>query len=170
MADYGIKVLSPVGPGKPSEVVFTTKYPLAKLDTQLGIDYTKNPVFGPVSFQDISLFFNSNPPFDPTGATEVFTEVYRFAHGYSGHIPTWWVLFQNRGASNDTAQWAYGNETAIIRQTFVTCFAQLYVQVDTENVIIFILKSFTPTHPEANIVGFTILLRFYVFVEPFLFS
>lgn len=163
----GIQILSPTGNG-PGDVIFTTKYPFAKLDTQLGIDLTANPPTGPVSFQNFSIFFNNDPPYDPTGATQILTEVARFKHGYSGHIPTWWPLFQNTNASNDVSQWTYGNETAIIKATSLTTYAQLFIQVDDTNVIIYILKSFHLGFPQANIVGFTIKLRVYLFVEPVL--
>lgn len=154
-----ITVYSPTGTGaqqEPENVIFTTKYPFAKLDTQ-----------NPVSFQNISIFFNSDPPYDPTGATAVTTEVYKFAHGYD-YEPTWWVLFLNNNASNNSAGFTYGEEGSIIKSTSVSTFVQLVVSVDKTFVHISVIKTFTMADPAPNIIGYTVTLRFYVFTEPVL--
>lgn len=164
----GIEVLSPTGNG-PSTVVFTTKYPFAKLDTQLGIDLTKNPVSGPVSFQNISITFKHEPPV-AAGSTQT-TQIYQFAHGYN-YMPTWWCLFQNTIGSNNSAQWTYGNEGSIIVSTLEAFnFAQFIVTVDAKNVTFSVFKSWASAlDPAPNIKDFIITIRFYVFTDPILTS
>jgi hypothetical protein len=163
----GIKITSPTGGGPQGgqgEVIFTTKYPFAKLDTQLGIDPSTNPPKGPVSFQNISIFFNTDPP-TPSGTTT--TQVYTFAHGYN-YVPTYWVLYRNDNASNDSAAATYGTEGSIIKSTSEGFnYAQLVTRVDHKNFNISVLKSFLDgSKPAANIVGYTIKLRVYIFTDP----
>lgn len=167
MADVGIKILSPTGAGVqggPEQVIFTTKYPFAKLDTQLGVNDKTNPPLGPVSFQNISIFFNTDPPYN-AGGGNITTLVYKFAHGYN-YIPTWWVLFQNTNASNNTSQWTYGNEGAIILSKTPSTYAQLLVHVDATYMYFYVLKAFNVLDTQANIIGFTIKLRTYIFTDP----
>lgn len=160
MADpIGITIYSPTGSGaqqRTDNVIFTTKYPFAKLDTQ-----------NPVSFQNISIFFNADPPYDPTGAVQVTTEVYKFAHGYD-YEPTWWVLYLNNNGSNNSAGFVYGQDGSIIKATSPSTFAQLIVTVDETFISISVLKAFTLLDPTPNIIGYTVTLRFYVFTEPVL--
>jgi hypothetical protein len=163
----GIKITSPtgVGPqGGPEQVIFTTKYPFAKLDTQLGVDLTTDPPQGPVSFQNISIFFNTDPP-NPASGT-LTTLVYSFAHGYD-YVPTYWVLFRNDNASNSDAAATYGNEGSVIASTSTLTYAQLLVTVTKTHFNVFVLKSRDPLDPgPQNIVGYTIKLRTYIFTDP----
>jgi hypothetical protein len=67
---------------------FVGTYPYTKLDTQ-----------NVVSFQTISLLFNSEPPQPPSGAPYYTnTVVYKFKHGYS-YIPATWLQWQNDSPS-----------------------------------------------------------------------
>lgn len=159
-----IKIYSPNGNG-PSDVIFSTQYPYAKLDTQHGIDLTKNPPTNPTSFQNISIFFNSNPPYDPL--FPVVTQIYQFAHGYD-FVPTYWVLYQNVGASNTVGGFAYGNENSIILGTTPFSFAELLLNVDNQNVTFFVQQIYKGGDPVVNLVGVTIRIRLYIFVEPIL--
>lgn len=158
---FGIKVLSPSGTGPqggPEQVIFTTKYPFAKIDTQ-----------NPVSFQNIGIFFNNDPPFDPTGSTTITTPIYQFKHGYD-YIPTYWMLYQNTNASNNQRQWTYGNEGSLIYAPTAFNYAQLLVAVDKLFFTVYVLKSYSGLGLQANIVGFTIKLRVYIFTEPVVIS
>lgn len=167
-AGVGIQIFSPTGNG-PSKVIFTTKYPFAKLDTQLGIDLTKNPVSGPVSFQNISIIFKNEPPVTAGGTQS--TLIYKFKHGYD-YMPTWWVLYQNTIGSNDSAQWNYGNEGSVIVSTLEAFnFAQLIINVDTKYMYIYVFKSWASAlDPAPNIKNFMITIRAYIFTDPIVVS
>lgn len=171
MAGVGITIYSPSGSGtqqQPSQVIFTTKYAFAKLDTQLGIDDSTNPPSGPISFQNLTLFFNTDPPAISGGKLQ--TLIYQFPHGYT-YIPTFWVLFQNSSGTNTDASNAYGSENSIILSTQEAgSFAQLIVWANETNFYIYVLKVWDGIAAQPNIIGFTLNLRFYIFVEPILLS
>jgi hypothetical protein len=69
-----------------ADVFFTTKYPFMKLDTT-----------NEVSFQTISVLFNSEPP-QPPAFSYTNTLIYSFAHGYD-YVPSVWLTWQNPSPS-----------------------------------------------------------------------
>lgn len=158
-AGTGITIYSPTGTGvqqRPQQVIFTTKYPFAKLDTT-----------NQASFQNIRIFFSKEPPVSAGSSST--TQIYQFPHGYK-YIPTTWLLFQNLNSPNTSAGFAYGQEGSIIVSKTASSFAQFMVTVDITNVTFSVYKQQAMADPSPDIIGITILLRLYVFVEPVLLS
>lgn len=170
-AGTGITIYSPTGTGtqqQPQQVIFTTKYPFAKLDTQLGINLKVNPpATNAVSFQNFRIFFSKEPPVT-IGSTST-TQIYQFAHGYT-YIPTTWLLFQDLNAANTTASFTYGQENSIIVSKSALTFAEFTMTVDSTNVTFSVYKQWNALDVSPDVIGITLLLRLYVFVEPVLLS
>lgn len=156
-AGVGIQVFSPTGTGtqqRNDQVIFTTKYPFAKLDTT-----------NLVSFQNIRLFFATEPP--GVEGSIVSTTVYSFKHGYT-KPPTYWLLYQNLASANTAGSFAYGQEGSVIVSPIVSTFAQLKILLDDTTAYIQVEKTWTMGGPAPLIAGTTLLLRIYIFVEPVL--
>lgn len=153
------------------QLVFNDKYPFHKLDKT-----------NTVSFENIRLFFNTEPT-NPTGVypTDVgptTTLVYSFPHGYS-YIPATWFLMQEVGTSSVGLSPSYQQDLnngfgALILETNELDFtaATLRIVADSTNINFYVDKYWSnpggvnPT--QANIAGFTLLIRVYVFVEDLL--
>lgn len=71
------------------DVLFSTQAPFAKLDS-----------LNPVSFQEIELFFNAEPP-DPDSSNGYRTQtlVYSFKHNYK-YVPSYWMMATNVAFTN----------------------------------------------------------------------
>lgn len=153
VSQNGVDVNSATGP----QVIFSSQYPFAKLDKT-----------NTVSFQNISLLFNREPP-NPNG-TSVFlttTLVYQFPHGYK-YIPSTWFLMENPTNSGVGLQPAYQEEGGIIIATDELLFtaAVLRMQADATNIYFYVDKFYTAgdSQPLPNIQGFSLNIRVYVFV------
>jgi hypothetical protein len=154
LSDYGIKISKAgvdVRTAKNSDLILNLKYPFTKLDS------TRS-----VSFQNITILFTNDPPNgDGLTANPITTTVYRFSHGYS-YVPRTWLLFQQ---SNSTG-FSYGSEGTTILQTYPLSTAQLTMQVDDTYVYINVMKIYGDnTVAPANIQGYNVKLRVYVFAE-----
>lgn len=137
-----------------SQVTFSTSYPFGKLDKT-----------NPVSFQNISLLFNHEPP-TPNG-TSVFSQttlVYQFAHGYK-YVPSVWFLMQNPTNVGIGLEPNYQQEGGIIIATNEGNFtaAVMTINVDATNVYFYVTKTYTSGDTLPNIQGFTLNIRVYVF-------
>lgn len=165
--DYGIRISKDGSDADALGNVFADRQsllmnmrdPMAKLDTT-----------NPVSFQNISLTFNTDPP-EPTGAgEEKETVVYQFAHGYT-YSPTVWTLAQvtQRPTTPGTFYQNFFQTVGVIKSTTAADFAALQMRNDNQYVYISVRKGYnaglggTPQ----NIVGCKILIRIYVFVEDY---
>lgn len=152
------------------QLVFNDKYPFHKLDK------TKT-----VSFQNIRLFFNREPP-NPSGAGAdvgpLSTLVYSFPHGYA-YTPASWFFIQNLATNNTLQRPAYQQEGGygsfyggIVLETDAAFFtaAILRITVDATNVNVYIDKYYNNATAFGlpNIASFTLLIRAYVFVEDLL--
>jgi hypothetical protein len=140
-----------------SQVTFSTQYPFAKLDKT-----------NPVSFQNISILFNHEPP-NPNGTSQfgpVITNVYTFAHGYT-YVPSTWMMTQNPTNSGVGLQPAYFQESFIIIATDEGNYtaAELHLRVDNKNVYLDVWKYYNTADAPAlpNIQGFSLNIRVYVF-------
>ena len=133
------------------DITFNTRYPFAKLDST-----------NPVSFQVITLFFNTEPP-NPSAGNTNKTLIYSFAHGYNYEPSTWFLVSTDNFSSviGTEGVWLFGNST-----TFGSAYAILNIEVDTTNVNFYISK-FTSTSPVVNpdIIGYSVSIRSYIFVE-----
>lgn len=137
------------------DITFSTRYPFAKLDST-----------NPVSFEVLTIFFNTEPP-DPSSVnTSVETLVYSYPHGYTYTPSTWFLL------SIDNFQTVVGQEGGYIvglSTSIGVNNVSVPIVVDSTNVNIYINKfwgsgSATPPH----IIGFFLTIRAYIFVEDLL--
>lgn len=137
-----------------SQLVFSSQYPFAKLDR------TNN-----VSFQNISILFNTEPP-NPDGISvfTLTTLVYKFAHGYT-YVPSTWFMMQNPSPGSVGLQPAYQQEGGdiIITNEADGTSAVLSMQADSTNVYLYVTKNYTSGDTLPNIQGFSINIRIYVF-------
>ena len=145
-----------------ADITFNTRYPFAKLDsTNL------------VSFQNIQLFFAIDTP-NPDGVTSGYirTNVYQFPHGYS-YIPTVWMFYQRVGAGiqdtpSSTRFSPYGYWGGIIAAANISdssTYATLDPTADATNVYIDVTKNAGVGSPDTNLVGYSLNIRLYIFVE-----
>ena len=136
-----------------AQILFNADNPFSKLDTT-----------NTVSFQNINLLFNSDPPVPGVGGTSIVTKVYSFPHGYS-YVPQTWVLYQNDSGTGNSSSLTYGYEDSTIASQPGFNFAYLHVEADATDVNIYVNKTagLVPTNP--SIQGFTLKLRIYVFVD-----
>jgi len=137
-----------------SQLIFSSQYPFAKLDKT-----------NKVSFQNIALLFENEPP-NPDGVTNFLqtTLVYQFPHGYT-YVPSTWFLMQNPTNTGIGLQPAYQQEGGIIINTNAFPFAAAIfrMEVDSQNVYFYVDKYFTSGDTPPNIQGFSLNIRVYVF-------
>jgi hypothetical protein len=149
-----------------SDITFNTRWPFAKLDTT-----------NKVSFQNINIFFATDPP-NPNGTT-VFSQktvVYTFPHGYK-YIPAIWCIFQRNGNGDQgdfsvTKYGPYGYENGLICVSSTSDFAQsanLTLTADATNIYISVTKNYRTgggwVDPPVNLSGYSLLVRVYAFVN-----
>lgn len=82
--DVGIIITQPgssVGSAKPAQIALNTSNPFIKIDTQ-----------NPVGFQTITLIITTDPPEPINPATDKYTTLYKFKHGYT-YTPSLETLF-----------------------------------------------------------------------------
>lgn len=159
--DYGIKISdteTDVLDADLEHLLLTTEYPFAKLDTS-----------NDVSFRNIFVRFNTNPP-NPGGAfpdTDRETTVYTFAHGYD-YAPATWALIQTVSpAVGATFYQSIAQDSGVISAIGVDTSATLTVKADDENINLVVNKYFDNFlgGSAINIVGVTVRIRLFVFVE-----
>lgn len=154
ISSNNVDVRSASGP----QVTFSTQYPFSKLDKT-----------NTVSFQNINILFNHEPPNPPgTGGNvgPLITNVYTFPHGYT-YVPSTWMMCQNPTNTGVGLQPAYFQESFIILATdegFYTA-AELHIRVDNKNVYLDVWKFYNTADAPAlpNIQGFSLNIRVYVF-------
>lgn len=137
-------------------LTFNTRYPFAKLDST-----NKN------SFEIITVFFNTEPP-NPTGGagttTTKKTLIYQYKHGYT-YIPSTWFLTSTDNFATvlgSEGAWLLGNASGTSAQ-----IAKFEIEVDSTYVNFYIDKQWTNTGSNSppNIIGTTVNVRAYIFVE-----
>lgn len=152
VSSNGVDVGAATGP----QVIFSSQYPFGKLDKT-----------NKVSFQNISILFNREPP-NPNGTTQTLltTLVYQFPHGYK-YVPSTWFLMQNPSNTGVGIQPAYQQEggTVIATDEFLLTAAIIRMQADATNIYFYIDKYYTQgdSQPLPNIQGFSLNIRVYVF-------
>lgn len=149
VSQNGLDVRGASGP----QLLFSARDPFAKLDK------TKA-----TSFQNIRLLFNHEPP-DPNGTTDfgpLTTLVYQFPHGYD-YVPSTWFLLQIISGGPVRYQ-QESAEILLVNALFYTS-AVFRVSIDKDNVYFYIDKYYDAGGggPTAHILGFTLLIRQYVF-------
>ncbi len=160
MSDYGVKVsaedqdvYSAIG----QEILLTTRYPFAKLDT------TKDE-----SFKNTLLTFITNPT-EPSGVgdTELTTTVYSFPHGYD-YIPSAWHLVQITNPAGGTAfDQDYFQDSGIVASHTAFDGAIFESEVDATTVYYKITKYYDSGLGGStnDITGLQLKIRSYIFVE-----
>jgi len=159
MSDYGITVSSPNVDTKTASItqqLLTTKYPLMKLDRN-----------NPVSFQNIRIMFNNEPP-SPTANNTNNTLLYSFKHNYS-YTPAIWSFCKADGVTiAGVTGTSYFTDSGLIggNDTVVnTSFAQIKVGADTTYCYIYIVKFTNSTGTPTYVAGAALNFRFYVFAQ-----
>lgn len=161
MSDFGITVSSnnvSVGEASTSEVVLTSKYPLAKIDRN-----------NKVSFQNIRIFFANEPPAPAVGTqTTITTFLYGFPHGYT-YTPSYWAFSQAVGVfgqfSGDTT---YFLDSGLIGGNNISAGAAnatITIGVDATNCYIYINKFTGLLGPQIFVAGASLTSRIYIFAE-----
>ena len=159
MANNGpISVSSPnvsLSTATASQIIFTTKYPFAKLDTTNLNSFT---VLTILLTKDVA-----NPASVNNTAT---TLIYSYAHGYT-YVPSTWFLMSIDGFKTVSGQengFIYGaNSSAGVSSVTLT------IVVDAVNVNFYANKFWGGVNPSPpNITGTVITIRSYVFVEDLL--
>lgn len=155
-----------------AQLLMSLKYPFAKLDST-----------NPVSFQNINLTFLNEPPDAPLDGsgfsghtTYKRTLVYQFPHGYKYQPTTWCMSLSTLEDPDLSHPLAYQNGNMILLG-FVggslggATEAVLWVTADKNNVYLYVIKQTQADgngnfpSPEVQLVGSTVRLRVYVFVE-----
>lgn len=169
MDDYQIDISMPsvsVTEAEAKDLLFTTQYPFAMLDTQ-----------NSMSFPSINLVFKTDPPNPPPdlGIYEN-TVVYKFAHGYN-YVPEVWMMFQRiqgSGVQSDPTDTRFspyqmdgGLIAAATPSSGLNNRAYLYRDVDSSYVYLKVAKNYTTAFglQPVNLVGYQLLVRVYVFVN-----
>lgn len=136
---------------KGNQVLFSAQYPFAKLDKT-----------NTVSFQNITLFFNNEPP-NPSGGSfgPVTTLVYSFPHGYT-YVPSTWFLMQHVGGDTSSQKPIYQQEGGTISLVNALTVASLRMQADDAKCYFYVDKTSDGTN-FANIQAVTLVIRVYVF-------
>lgn len=155
--DFGI-IISQSGVsvnGAPTnQIIMNTSNPFIKLDTQ-----------NPKAFQSLTLLITTDPPEPVSPATNTYTTVYHFAHGYT-YIPSIETLFNitSPPPGTLTSQTFFLDSGQIAGQT-VSDGAFLYAIADATNVY-FIVNKFKGSGGSSNLLtGTTISITPHVFVD-----
>lgn len=161
--DFGILITQPgvdVVNATTAQVVMNTSNPFIKIDTQTT-----------TGFQTIKLLITNDPP-EPVGpATDSYTVVYQFAHGYK-YTPCLETLFfiQSPPPATSFSQ-TYFQDSGILGQHTAFDFAQLYAVTDATNVYFIVHKNNDHVLGSPNLLtGTTVLMTQHVFVEDTLFT
>lgn len=159
MADVGIKVSKEdvdAFTATGDDLLLDMDSPLHKLDSSVD-----------TSFRNILITFNNEPP-NPDGVTDfnLDTEVYRFKHGYD-YIPCTWVLYQNLTLAPSGVSIEYAMYGGIIYSPDAFASAYFFFDIDETYVRLVVRKNYVSGLGSgvANIVGFRLRIRVYVFAE-----
>lgn len=138
------------------DISFSTQYPFHKLDST-----------NPVSFEIITVFFNSDTPTPAAGSGQTATNrtlVYQYPHGYT-YEPSSWFLISTDNFTNvkgSEGSWLIGSASGVS-----TAIAKFEVDVDETNVNFYIFKQWTNNGitPAPSVLGYFVTVRSYIFVE-----
>lgn len=155
--NVGILISQPgvsVSQATPSQILMNTSNPFIKLDTQVK-----------TSFQTITLLITTNPPEPVSPATDTYTVVYQFNHGYK-YVPSIENLFNITTPPPSTVfMQTYFLDSGQIAGQTVADGAYIYAIADVNNVY-FIVHKFKTTGGSSNLLtGTNISITSHVFVE-----
>lgn len=155
--DFGIIITQPgtaVANAPTSKVTLNTSNPFIKLDTQ-----------NPKAFQSLTLLITTDPP-EPVGtATNTYTTVASFAHGYT-YYPSIETLFNiTTPPPGTTFMQTYFLDNGQIGGMTINDGVFLYALADYTKVY-FIINKFKGTGGSSNLLtGTTITITSHVFVD-----
>ena len=126
-----------------------------KQTPQLKIDQTQ-----PISFANILLTFNNEPPQPPSGPQTYSTLVYHTPHGYN-YSPAFLPFFVP-----PLVLIGYGRNAALLSQT-LNGAAWLEATADDTNINLWVQNYWdgTPSSTKASVAGLSVYLRLFVFVD-----
>lgn len=156
MADYGLLISDKNSDvTKLENIIFTTKYPTAKLDTR-----------NPVSFRDIQFTFLNDPPEPANPPTVLTTKVATLAHGYT-YVPSFWSLVNILLPVSTNFKQDYFQESGVLSTQTAFDAAEFLVDADQDNVHFYVRKTLvTASGGLANdLTGMILRIRLYIFVE-----
>lgn len=153
MSDYGIAISSKnADVDKLQDVIYTTKYVTAKLDTN-----------NPVSFSNVRIQFNTDPPEPVAPAIYRETKVFSTPHGYN-YIPSNWSLVAVEVPPATGVYQSYYQEDGLVSAQTATDGAYFSVGMDSTNVNFYVRKYNDAGSPN-SLVGVALKVRIYVFAE-----
>ena len=154
--DYGMKISLPgqnVLSTLPSNIVFNTKNPFIKIDTQKS-----------TGFQTIMLSFINDPPEILTGG-DTYTTIFKFAHGYD-YAPSIETLFYVSVAPPNGAFYQnYFLDSGIIASQGFTATAYLYSIYDSKNIYFIVHKFNLGFGANTQLTGAVVEITVNVFVD-----
>lgn len=155
--DFGIIISAPgvaVAGAPTSQIIMNTSNPFIKLDTQ-----------NPKAFQNISLIITTDPP-EPVGpATDTYTVVCSFAHGYK-YVPSLETLYNvTASPPGSTLTQTYFQDWGQIGAHTIDDGVFLYAIADATNVY-FIIDKYNAGGGSANLLtGMNVSIGVHVFVD-----
>jgi hypothetical protein len=153
--DYGVFITSPgadASQGSPgvsaNKVTMNTTLPFIKIDTT-----------NSVGFQTITLLITTDPPAPVGPATDTYTTLYKFKHGYS-YIPSVETLFVVTTPPPTAAQYqAYSLDTVNLAET---CTLEALVDATW---VYFVAHKYTGFFGDVVLTGTNVSITCHVFVE-----
>lgn len=157
-SDFGILISqqgAAVNNAQTAQILFDSSKPFIKMDTQ-----------NPVSFQSILLIITTNPPEPTGGATDNYTTLFSFAHGYK-YVPSLETLFFVKApppSPNNNGTQTYFQDSGQIGGASIGSTAYLYTIADKTNVYCICHKQ-NFDGVGTLLTGTNVLISSHVFVE-----
>lgn len=153
--NFGIKVSAPnisAGSATGSNVIFSTKNPFYKIDTQ-----------NSKGFPTVNLFFAHDPPEPVSPSNQQDTIVYQFAHGYTYKPAIATLFYVSTPPAGGQAYQQYFYNFGYISQVDVLDIAYMYSVADATNLYIVVAKRSSGL--ANNLTGMGVKFTCYVPVE-----
>lgn len=140
---------------KLENIIFTTKYATAKLDT------SKN-----ISFRNIILTINTDPPEPANPPVYQKTRIATMPHGYN-YNPSFWSLINILLPVSSTFDQDYFQEAGVVSKNTAFDEATFIVSANNQNIYFDVLKysDIGAGGSTNNISGLKLKIRLYVFAE-----
>lgn len=155
--DFGIIISQPgiaVSNATNSQISLNSRLPFIKLDTQ-----------NPKAFQTILLLITTDPPAPVSPATENWTTVYSFAHGYK-YIPSLETLFYIPTTPADsTFTQTYFQDSGRLSSKSSQNYAEIYAVANATNVYFIVHRYNITTDPVNLLTGTNVQITVHVFLE-----
>ena len=158
MSDFGILISQPgvsVSNAGAGQLLLNTNEPFIKIDTQ-----------NPAGFKSVLLIITTNPPEPVNPATDSYTTLYQFAHGYK-YTPSLESLFfvtSPPPSPNNLGTQTYFQDSGQIGGSSISDSAYLYAVADATNVYVICHKQ-SFDYAGTLLTGTNVQITHHVFVE-----